>query len=335
MTALPLVVVTSSSDFPVDVATVAETLKGKAQYRLIDLPHRTLSEAEEDDLVAKFTGAPAVFVRPGIITRRVIEACHDLRIIAVHGAGVDQVDVAAATDCGVVVTNVPGGNANAVAELAFALMLALLRRIPQSSWIVQHEGRWDEGRKLGDELQGKTLGVVGCGHVGKRVIGFAQAFEMNVLAYDPLIPAEAIQALGAKPVDLTTLLQSADLVTLHVPLMDKTRHLIGAEQLASMKKRALVINTSRGPIIDEVALSTALQSGQLGGAALDVLETEPPAADNPLRALPNVILTPHIAGSTHQVLTVLAKTCCEDIVRVLQGERPLHPVNPSVFSKWS
>jgi D-3-phosphoglycerate dehydrogenase len=332
MTALPLVIVTSSSDYPVDVATVAETLRGKAQYRVIDLPHRTLSAAEEDDLIARFKGASAVFVRPGIITRRIIEACPDLRIIAVHGAGVDQVDVAAATDAGVVVTNVPGGNANAVAELAFGLMLSLMRRIPQGSWIVQHEGKWDEGRLLGDELRGKTLGVVGCGHVGRRVIGFAQAFEMSVLAYDPLISAEAIQAMGAKPVDLATLLQSVDVLTLHVPLMDKTRHLIGASQLASMKKGALLINTSRGPIVDEAALCAALQSGHLGGAALDVMEKEPPAVDIPLRGLPNVIITPHIAGSTHQVLTLLAKTCCEEIVRVLQGERPLHPVNPAVLS---
>lgn len=314
------------------MATVAETLKGKAQYRLIDLPHRTLSATEEDGLVAKFKGAPAVFVRPGIITRRVIEACPDLRIIAVHGAGVDQVDVAAATDAGVVVTNVPGGNANAVAELALGLMLSLVRRIPQSSWMVQHESKWDEARLLGDELRGKTLGVVGCGHVGKRVIGFARAFEMSVLAYDPLISAEDIRAMGAKPVDLATLLQSVDVLTVHVPLMDKTRHLIGAAQLASMKKGALVINTARGPIVDEAALYATLQSGHLGGAALDVMEKEPPAADNPLRGLPNVIITPHIAGSTHQVLTVLARTCCEDIVRVLQGERPLHPVNPSVLS---
>ncbi len=332
MTTLPLVVVTSSSDYPVDLATVAETLRGKAQYRVIDLAHRTLSPAEEDDLIAKLRGAPALFVRPGIITRWVIEACPDLRIIAVHGAGVDQVDVAAATDAGVVVTNVPGGNANAVAELVLGLMLSLVRRIPQCSWIVQHEGKWDEGRVLGDELRGKTLGVVGCGHVGKRVIGFAQAFEMAVLAHDPLISAEVIQAMGARPVDLATLLQSVDVLTLHVPLMDKTRHLIGASQLASMKKGALLINGSRGPIVDEAALFAALQSGHLGGAALDVLEKEPPAADNPLRGLPNVVITPHIAGSTHQVLTVLAQTCCEEIVRVLQGERPLHPVNPAVLS---
>jgi len=331
MTTLPLVVVTSNSDYPLDQATVAETLRGKAQYRVIDLPHRTLSPAEEDDLIAQLTGAPALFIRPGIITRRVIEACPELRIIAVHGAGVDQVDVAAATDAGVVVTNVPGGNANAVAELAVGLMLALVRRIPQSSWIVQHEGKWDEGRALGDELRGQTLGVVGCGHVGKRVIGLARAFEMSVLAYDPLIPTEVIQAMGARSVDLITLLQSSDVLTLHVPLTDKTRHLIGASQLALMRKGALVINTSRGPIVDETALFDALQSGHLGGAALDVLEKEPPAADNPLRSLPNVIITPHIAGSTHQVLTVLARTCCEEIVRILKGERPLYPVNPAVL----
>jgi D-3-phosphoglycerate dehydrogenase len=333
MTGLPLVVVTRSSDYLVDEATIRAALLGKANVLFIDLPHRPLSTAEEDDLTGKLKGAPALFVRPGIITRRVIQACPDLRIIAVHGAGVDQVDVAAATEAGVLVTNVPGGNANAVAELALGLLLSLLRRIPRSSWIVQHEGKWDEGRRLGDELRGKTVGVVGCGFVGKRVIGLARAFETSVIAYDAYIAPDAIRALGAEPVTLNELLRSSDVVTIHVPLGDETRHLIGTDQFAAMKKGALLINTSRGPVVDESALFDALQSGHLGGAALDVMEKEPPAADNPLRGLPNVIITPHIAGSTHQVLTALARTCCEDIALVLQGKTPLHPVNPAVLKK--
>jgi len=324
----PLVVVSSSAEFPVNEKVVAETLKGTADYRLVDLPMRPLSEKEEDKLIAELTNATAFFVRPGVISCRVIKNSPKLRIIAVHGAGVDQIDVAAATEAGVMVTNVPGGNANAVAELAIGLMLALVRRIPQSSWMVQHQGKWEEARWKGAELQGKTLGVVGCGNVGRKVIALALAFGMSAIAYDPYLPEEAIKKSGATPADIATVLKSCDILTLHVPLNKQTLHLIGAKELAMMKKGALVINTSRGPILDGQALYEAIRNGHLGGAALDVMETEPPVPSDPLLSMPSVIVTPHMAGSTYEALATIARVACEDIVRVLQGEKPLHCVNP-------
>jgi D-3-phosphoglycerate dehydrogenase len=333
MTKLPWVGVTATYDFPVDQAVIAETLRGKAEYRIIDLPFKQLAPEEEDVLIAKLKGAQAIFLRPGILSRRVILALRDLRIIAVHGAGVDQVDIAAATDAGVVVTNVPGGNANAVAEMAFGLLLGLVRRIPQGSWMVQREQKWDEARWMGNELRGKTIGVIGCGHVGKRVIALARAFEMSVVAYDPYVEAEVVQSLGAEPASLSELLGCSDVVTAHIPLTEQTRHLVGGPQLALMKQGALLINTSRGAVVDGKALYEALASGHLGGAALDVMEQEPPRPDHPLFGLSNVIITPHEAGSTHEVLATLARVACEDIVRVLQGQLPLHPVNPVVLSK--
>jgi D-3-phosphoglycerate dehydrogenase len=332
MTGTPWVAVTNSYDFPVDEAVIAETLRGKAEYRLIELPHKPLAPDEEDDLIARIRGAEALFVRPGIISRRVIHSLPDLRIIAVHGAGVDQVDIVAATEAGVVVTNVPGGNANAVAELTLGLLLALLRRIPQSSWMVQREHKWDEARWMGSELRGKTIGVVGWGYVGKRVIALADAFGMSVLAHDPYLSAEAVESLGAVPRGFQELLASSDVVTTHVPLTPQTHHLIGEEQLAQMRQGALLVNTSRGAVIDVQALYEALASGHLAGAALDVMEQEPPPPDHPLFSLPNVIVTPHAGGSTYEVLATLARVACEDIVRVLEGQPPLHPVNPVVLT---
>jgi len=322
----PLVMVSSSSDFPVNEAVIAETFQGKARYHIIDLPMVPLSRKEEDNLIKELAEAKGFFVRPGIISRHVIMNSKNLQIIAVHGAGVDQIDVAAATEADIMVTNVPGGNANGVAELALGFMLALVRRIPQCAWLVQHEGKWEEARWKGNELQGKTLGVVGCGNVGKRVIALACAFDMSVIAYDPLVTADAIQQYGATPADLNTVLSSCDILTVHVPLSEQTRYLISESELASMKKGALLINTSRGSVIDGQALYQSLLNGHLGGAALDVMEKEPPGPE-PLLSLPNVIVTPHMAGSTHEALATIARVACEDIVRVLQGKEPQHCVN--------
>ncbi len=322
----PLVVVSSSSDFPVNEEVIAEVFKDKARYCLIDLPMVPLSPEKEDNLIKELAAAKAFFVRPGMISRNVLMNSKQLKIIAVHGAGVDQIDIAAATEAGIMVTNVPGGNANGVAELALGLMLALVRRIPQCARMVQHEGKWEEARWKGNELMGKTLGVVGCGNVGKRVITLARAFDMSVMAYDPFIPADVIQKYGATPADLDTILKACDILTLHIPLSEKTKHLISKRELAMMKKGALLVNAARGSIVDGQALYQSLHDGQLGGAALDVMEKEPPGPD-PLLSLPNVIVTPHMAGSTYEALATIARVACEDIVRVLEGKEPQHCVN--------
>lgn len=322
------VVVTMNPDFPVAEDVVRDVLRGRASCRIVELPFRPLTVREEDELVTALAGAQALFVRPGIITRRVIEAARTLRVIAVHGAGVDQIDVAAATELGIPVTNVPGANANAVAELVFGLLLSLGRRIPQAVKVVQAEKGWDDGRYLGWELRDKSIGIIGAGNVGRRVIDLARAFGMEVAAYDPVVPEDVIVSLGAIPRNLPELLRASDIVTVHVPLSASTYHLIGARELQMMKPRSVLVNTSRGPIVDGGALFDALTRGHLAGAALDVMEIEPPNRDDPIRQLENVVLTPHLGGSTRECLASIARCACEDILRVLDGEQPLFLVNP-------
>lgn len=268
-----------------------------------------------------------MLLRPGYITPTLLDLLPDLRVVAVHGAGVDQVDVEACSGRGVLVTNAPGANADSVAELAIGLMLSLVRRIPQSAEKVRTERVWGEARHTGSELKGKTLGLVGFGQIGTRVTRIARAFGMNVCAHDPGVASRDIRALGAKPLKLDTLLAASDVVSLHAPHIPSTHHLINRTALSRMKKGALLVNTARGPLVDEKALLRALKSGRLGGAALDVLEGEPPDPRSSIFDAPNLIVTPHIAGSTDECLATIARTAARDIARVLQGKRAKFPVN--------
>jgi D-3-phosphoglycerate dehydrogenase len=253
-----------------------------------------------------------------------------LRVVAVHGAGVDPVDVDACTERGVLVTNTPGANADAVAEITIALILSLLRRIPDAAHKATAERAWDAARHTGGELKGRTLGLIGFGQIGRRVCTIANAFGATVIAADPAVDADAVRGEGATPASLADLLATADIVSLHAPAIPATRHMIGAASIATMKRGAMVVNCARGSLVDETAIAAALQSGQLGGAALDVLEGEPPDPDSPIYGAPNVILTPHMAGSTQECLETIARTAGEDIARVLKGEAPHHAVNAPV-----
>lgn len=315
------VAVLRNDDFPVRTELVRERLASLAVVDEVDIPFRQLSPAEEDAFLSRLGKAEGLFVRAGYITRRIFEALPDLKVVTVHGAGVDQVDLAAARDHGVVVTNCPGANARSVMELTFALMLALMRDVPAASGKVQHDGVWDEARTLGREIGGKTLGIVGLGHVGRQVAHVATAFDMKVIGYDPLVKESPVPL-----VPLDRLLQEADVVSLHVPLVDSTRHLIGEEELRKMKSSAVLINTSRGPVVDQAALLRALNEKWISGAALDVVDPEPPAPDEPLLNLDNVIVTPHIGGSTIDCLERIAKIGAEDMARVLSGQQPVYPV---------
>ncbi|HBK79865.1 MAG TPA: 3-phosphoglycerate dehydrogenase [Nitrospinae bacterium] len=321
------VAVTATEDFPVTLAFVRKALRGVAPVRVVPLPFRPLGKTLEKKFAKALRGAEGILLRPGYITPSLLDRLPDLRVIGVHGAGVDQVDVEACTERGVLVTNTPGANADSVAELTIGLMLSLFRRIPQSAARVRAERVWGEARHTGRELKGKTVGLAGIGQIGERVTNIAKAFGMKVIAHDPGLSGKEIRARGARPVKLDALLAGADILSLHAPHIPATHHLIGPKAIAKMKKGAFLVNAARGPLIDERALARALRSGRLGGAALDVLEGEPPDPESPIFGAPNVILTPHMAGSTLECLEAIARTAGEDIARVIQGKRAKYPVN--------
>jgi D-3-phosphoglycerate dehydrogenase len=267
----------------------------------------------------------AVISRKGRITRRHIEESRGrLKIVARTGVGVDisRIDVEAAREHNVWVTNMPGGNATAVAELAFGQMIALARHTGAADAAVR-TGRWSEGpRFVGAELAGKTIGIVGLGNIGTRVALRARAFEMALLVCDPYVSA----APGGRLVSLEELLRESDFVTLHCPLNAETRHMIGEAQLALMKPSAFFVNLARGGVVDEDALVRGLTDKRIAGAAIDVMESEPPPSGHPLLQLPNVLLTPHIGGSTREAQTRGERGAAEEVMRVLQGEEPRNPV---------
>ena len=322
--------VTATDDFPVAMDPVRKALKGVAPVRVVGLPFRPISEAEEKRFAGELRGAEGILLRPGYITPTLLDRLPDLRVVAVHGAGIDQVDVEACTERGVLVTNAPGANADAVAEITIGLMLSLARRIPESAARVSAERIWGAARHTGSELKGKTLGLIGFGQIGVRVGRIAQAFGMKVCAHDPALSKAEIRERGARGVTLDALLGASDYVSLHAPHIPETHHLINRRALAKMKKGAFLVNAARGPLVDEAALARALAGGHLGGAALDVLEGEPPDPASPIFEAPNIILTPHMAGSTHECLETIARTAAADIARVIQGKRAKFPVNRPV-----
>ncbi|MBI5629368.1 MAG: phosphoglycerate dehydrogenase [Elusimicrobia bacterium] len=247
------------------------------------------------------------------VTKAWIEKAPDLRLIGRAGVGVDNIDVQAATLKGIAVVNAPSANTIAACEHTFGLMLALSRNIAQADADVKG-GRWQRAKWMGTELQGKTLGIVGLGRIGREVAKRALAFGMPVLALDPFISAEQARELGVELSDLRTLLGESDFVTLHAPASEKTRRLMNAETLSWMKKGGRLINCARGELIDEAALVQALSSGRLGGAALDVFEGEPLDPKSPLRQFPQVILTPHLGASTQEAQSKVAAELSQSVI---------------------
>jgi (S)-sulfolactate dehydrogenase len=272
-------------------------------------------------------GYDALAVRSATkVTARLLEKATRLRVIGRAGVGVDNVDLDAATRRGVVVMNTPGGSSVTVAELALAMVLSLYRHVPSATASVK-AGRWEKKRFQGREIAGKTLGVVGIGNIGSVLVDRARAMKMRVVAYDPFITPEAAAKMGAALVDLETLWREADVVSLHVPLTEQTRHLVGAETLAKMKRGAILVNCARGGIVDERAVADALASGHLGGAAFDVYEKEPPAPDHPLFALDDVVCTPHIGASTDEAQSAVAVAIAEQLVAYLRDGVVQNAVN--------
>jgi phosphoglycerate dehydrogenase-like enzyme len=252
-----------------------------------------------------------------------------LRLIVKHGAGVDNIDMAAATKRGIWVANTPGGNnSTAVAEGAVTLMLAVLRQVREMDALVR-EGRFAERWKIRlRDLTGAKVGLIGFGRIARAAAKICGAgFDAEVAAYDPMVPAAEMEALGVQPLDLARIM-GRDVISIHVPLAPGTRNLIGAAELARMHPSAVIVNTSRGGIIDEAALVEALAAGRIGGAGIDVFEQEPPPADHPLFALPNVVLGPHIAGVTEASMKGMAFAVCDVIATVLAGQKPATLLNP-------
>lgn len=261
---------------------------------------------ERADLLDVVADAHALIIRSGVTAdAELLAAATELRAIARAGVGVDNVDLAAATARGVVVMNTPGGNTISTAEYTFGLMLALARHIPQGHASLG-AGRWDRKRYSGVELRGKTLGIIGLGRIGQAIALRARAFEMSVVAHDPYLPPAIAQDLAVPLLGLDEVYSHADFLTLHALITDETRGMINADSIAGMKNGVRIINAARGALIDEADLADALRSGRVAGAALDVYAQEPPASDNPLLGLPNVIHTPHLAASTADAQVTVA-----------------------------
>jgi len=280
----------------------------------------------DDELRSLLSGFDAVIVRSRTrVPAGSLDDAGHLRVIARAGVGVDNIDVEAATRRGILVLNTPESSTIAAAEHTFAMMLALARHVPSAAQAVAR-GEWARERFLGTELTGKTLGVVGLGKIGSEVARRALAFGMRVVASDPYVSEERARRLGVELAPWPDILDLADVVTLHVPLGRDTRALVGPDELARMKPGAFLINCARGGLVDEPALLAALERGQLGGAALDVLAKEPPG-DNPLLRHPRVVATPHLGGSTVEAQRSIAVEVADQVLAALRGEPVRGAVN--------
>jgi len=284
--------------------------------------------ATQQDLMAQLHDVDGLVVRTrgGRIGAELMDAAPRLKVIGRHGIGVENIDVRAAQERGIVVVNTPLANYESVAEHALGMIICLAKRMGESGPLLR-AGQW--GRRdefVGREVFGATLGIVGFGRIGRRLAETASsAFEMNILYHDLVTAPELEQRIGARPADLAFLLSQADFVSVHVPSTPATRHLIGEPELRTMRPDAFLVNTARGPVVDGAALYKALRQGWIAGAGLDVFEEEPPPADLPLLGLPNVIATPHTASHTRQAMERMSDVA-QDVLRVLAGEEPMHPV---------
>jgi D-3-phosphoglycerate dehydrogenase / 2-oxoglutarate reductase len=278
-------------------------------------------------LEQKLPCADALLVRSETrVTSALLDAAPRLRVIGRAGAGVDTIDVEAATARGIVVVNAPGGNAIAAAEHALALMFALARRVSAADASLKR-GEWKRSAYVGSELTSKTLGLVGLGRVGSEVARRALGLAMRVLVYDPYVPAEHARRLGLEPVELDPLLESSDFVSLHVPLTDATRGLLSAARIRRMRPGAFLVNCARGGLLDNQALLEALDEGRLAGAGIDVFDAEPVSPEDPLPRHPRVVATPHLGASTVEAQANVASQVAEEVLAVLEGRPAQFAVN--------
>ncbi len=260
------------------------------------------------------------------VTPDLLDAATKLKVIARAGTGLDNVDIPAATQRGVVVMNTPGQNSNAAAELAVGMLFALSRHVPRGTAGLK-SGKWEKKKLRGRELKGKTLGVIGLGNIGAIVAELGRGVKMKVIGYDPFLSDDDIRARGADPVPFDDLVATADYVTIHVPKTQETTHLFNGETINRMKDGAYLINCARGGLVDEEALCDALEAGKLTGAALDVFETEPPAENHRLLFRDDLVCTPHLGASTEEAQVNVAVAAARQVVRFLTGGEAINAVN--------
>ncbi len=283
----------------------------------------------EEELVELLADAVGIIVGTDKMTARVLENAPNLKVISKYGVGIDNIDIDAATARKIIVTITPGVNTISVAELTFGLMIAAARKIVNADRLVR-DGKWSS--VIGIELAGKTLGIMGLGRIGKEVAKRAVVFEMRVLAFDEVQDPVFAEKFGIEYVDFETILTTSDFISIHLPLTEKTRYLIGEKELRKMKPNAIIINTARGGIIDEKALVRALKEGWISGAALDVYEVEPPV-NQEIFSLPNVVLTPHIGAHTIEAVNKMGIQAAYNLITAIKGcVDPEVVVNKSVLS---
>lgn len=285
---------------------------------------------DEDYLTEKIKGRDALLVTYAKITRKTIEAGDKLKVIARYGAGTDNIDVEAATERGIPVTYCPEYHLPTVAEHALAHMFAIARQIPASAQSVK-SGEWNYKQFRGVDIEGKTLGILGLGRIGATLAKKALGLDMKVIGYDAILTPEQVSVEGLRFASYDQVVKEADFLAICVPLTDETRGSINKQVFQQMKKTAFLVNTARGPIINEKDLHQALTSGEIAGASLDVMEKEPPGKSHPLYELDNVIITPHTAWYTEEAMVRLEMTSAQNAVDVLQGRKPKYIRNPEVL----
>jgi D-3-phosphoglycerate dehydrogenase / 2-oxoglutarate reductase len=314
----PLIAVTDSPFPSLDPA--------KAALARIDPELRIAKSPSTDDVLAVARDADAILVTYAKLPGELLRQLRRCKAIGRFGLGVDNIDIPAAVELGITVTYVPDYCMQEVSDHAMGLLLALARKIPQSNALVQ-TGRWEMAPVVPiHRLSGRVLGLVGFGNIPRTLAPKAKAFGLRVVAHDPYVAQHVLASAGVEGVSFDRLLEISDFVSIHAPLLPATRGLFGAEVLRKMKRSACLINTARGPLVDEEALVAALESGQLAAAALDVVAVEPPPKDSRLIGRDNVILTPHTAFYSVEALNELQTKCAADVARVLSGEPPVYPV---------
>lgn len=299
----------------------------KAALARLNPTIRMAKSPSAEDILAVSRDADAILVTYAKLTRDLISQLTRCKAIGRFGLGVDNIDLPACKEKGIAVSYVPDYCIREVSDHTMAMLLSLIRKIPFSNKLVQG-GRWEMPAVVPiRRIEGTVLGLVGFGHIPRMVAPKAKAFGLKVIVYDPYVNAELLEAAGVESVDLDTLLKRSDYLSVHAPLTPRTRGMINAEAFSKMKRGIYIVNTARGPLIDEAALVAALDSGQVGGAALDVVEVEPMPKDSPLLGRDNVIITPHTAFYSVEALAELQSKAASDVARVLSGEKAVYPIS--------
>lgn len=309
---------------------IADGLEPEAVGRLRASHEVDVREVDAAGLLASIARYDALIVRSRTkVTKEVLAAAENLKVVGRAGVGVDNIDVEAATERKVVVVNAPTASTVSVAELAIGHMLSLFRHLPQADRSVK-EGKWEKKKLEGRELSGKTLGLLGSGRIGAEVAKRVQAFGMRVIAHDPYLPQATAEDLEIALVDQDVLFRDADVISVHAALTSETEGMVGARELSLMKKTGILVNCARGEIVQEAALDKALRDGTIAGAALDVFPREPPTG-SPLLSAPNIVFTPHLGASTQEAQARAGAIIADQVLKVLGGQRPEFIVNPRVY----